>query len=986
MYYQTVYHTCVAHLIFAQVTSLKLKLNTWPINKMAYWMTIISALHFAICPITCAIHNFTSTDDADFPQVNVTSLQSNSSNCLITRYDNGRTTVIQSKEHSTCSFQLLASYNVTTTLEVVSKSSFFLHVELKEQRFLLLTGQNNTCSVFFCISNILLSLQGHVELVISTRSFSYVNSSNICHQSGSGYDSDTTSCSIDEYYDTITCSSEVGFEYLGHKWFNYIKMIEVCSVKFQSNCDSFLGFREYKQDCDAVIVNRVLIFYPTNIKVLGLIGNNIAQVSVPAFRGLHKLTGLLLSKNKIEILQNNLFQDLLRLLYLDLSRNRIVSISPAVFNGLGKLMFLSISNNRLTYLDESLFKGLSNVTDLYLKYNYLKSVTSELLNLPQLTFLDLSRNPLNLTQEVPVFSNLNKLWFLSLKNTTIKELPINVFTGLHSLEHLLIDDNDLKDVSAEYFHDLKNMKSLHLRKCQLTNLDGYIFRYLTRLEFLSVGQNNFSLLKSRVFSGLNNLLLLRVPSSRLKYIEFDVFKATPNVIFIDLSSNELTELPDMHFLLSMVFLNLKGNQLTKITKESFAEVMGSTDIYVSQHEICVCFVPTNYNCSATEQRSPYLTCDRLLSNTSLAVIMWVIGINALLGNLFVLIFKSNSSSGVIKVQGLFLSNLALSDFLMGIYMMVIASADIYFGEFFPMYAEQWRSGVICRVTGAIAIISSEASVFFVTLISFDRFINIRFPFFQFKFKRQSAVITILSAWVIAFILGVIPSVLAGRNFKFYDNSHVCVGLPLALRQIFESRETDGIRYIGKYGFQQNTFKTIARGYSNGKYFSTAVFLGLNCVCYLIIVCCYIEILRSVRKSSKRAGRTHEMRKHIKMTMRVAAIVATDFFCWSPIIGLGILVQTRVIILSPAAFAWFVSFVLPINSAINPYLYTIADAVAKYRKSKSEVRVFLSIPDIQEGKNPDSFKAKVERLKVAEKNKQTPNIQTNKQTNKNEKQT
>ena len=944
----------IVHLIFAQVMSAKLKLNTCAIHKMAFWMAIISALHFAIGPITCAIHNFTSTEDADFPHVYVTSLQSNSSMCPIKRNDDDRTIMFKSEQFSTCSFQLLASYNVSTTLEVVSKSSSFIYVKLEEQpscteRFLLLTGQNNKCSVFFCNSNILLSLQGYVELVISIQPLNNVNSSRICHKSGSGYDLDSTSCSIEEYNDTVTCSSEVGSEYLEHKWFNQMKMIEVCSVKFQATCNSFLGYREYKQDCDAVIVNRVLIFYPTNIKVLELIGNNITQVSVTAFRGLYKLTVLLLLKNKIELLQGNLFQDLLHLSYLDLSRNRIVSISPAVFNGLGKLMFLCISYNQLTYLDESLFKGLSNLTHLDLKYNYLKLVTSELLNLPHLHILYLCNNPLNLTKGVPVFSKLNTLWFLSLWNTTIKDLPVNVFSGLHSLEHLFIDDNDLKDVSAECFYDLKNMKTLHLRKCQLTNLDGYLFRYLTRLEFLSVGENSFTLLKSRVFTGLNNLLFLRMPSSRLKYIEFDVFKATPNIIFIDLSSNELTELPDMHFLLSMVFLNLKENPLTKITKESFAELTGSTDIYVSQQEICVCFVPTNNNCSAAEQRSPYLTCDRLLSNTGLAVTMWVIGINALLGNLFVLVFKQNLSSGVIKVQDLFLSNLALSDLLMGIYMLVIALADIYFGEFFPMYAEQWRSGVICRVTGAIAIISSEASIFFVTLISIDRLINIRFPFSQFKFRRQSAMITILSAWLIAFIFGVIPSALAGRNFRFYDNSHVCVGLPLALRQIFESTETDGIRKIGTYWFYQNTFKSVERGYSNGKYFSTVVFLGLNCVCYLVIFACYVEILRSVRRSSNRTRRTHEMRKQIKLAMRVAAIVATDFFCWSPIIVLGMLVQTRVITLSSAAFAWLVSFVLPINSAINPYLYTIADAVAKYKKSKSEAQVF-SMPDMHSPKS------------------------------------
>ena len=558
-----------------------------------------------------------------------------------------------------------------------------------------------------------------------------------------------------------------------------------------------------------------------------------------------------------------------------------------------------------------------------------------MLNVPQLHFLDLSNNDLNLTSGV--FSKLTGLWFLALRNTTHLELPVNVFAGLQNLQHLYLGWNNLNGINAEYFYDLKNINSLYLYRCQLTTLEGYIFRYLSKLELLSIQDNELISLKSGAFRGLNNLFLLRVFSNRLKNIEFGVFRNTPKLIFIDLSTNELTKLPDMHLLLSLAFLNLRENPLTKITKESFSDFVGSTDIYVSQQEICECFMPARFNCSAAEERSPYLTCDRLLSNTGLAVITWAIGINALLGNLFVLVVKQKSSTGVIKVQDLFLLNLALSDFLMGIYMLIIASADIYFGKYFPMQANKWRSGITCRVTGAIAIISSEASVFFVTLISIDRFINIRFSFSKLKFMRQSAIVTILLVWLIAFVLGVIPSALAGGNFRFYDNSHVCVGLPLALRQIFESTETEGIRYIEHYGFYQNTFRSVARGYSNGKYFSTVVFLGLNCVCYLIILCCYIEILKTVRRSSKRTGRTQEMRKQIKLTMRVTAIVATDFFCWSPIIVLGILVQTRAITLSPAAFAWLVSFVLPINSAINPYLYTIADAVAKYRKSKSKLR-------------------------------------------------
>ena len=921
-----------------QVTFPKLKLHTWASHKMAYWMTIILTLRLAIFPITtCAIHNVTFIEGPDFPHVYVTSLQNNSSNCLINSNDSGRTIMIQSEELSSCSFQLLASYNVTTTLEVVSKSNSSLYAELDElcyctRRFVLLTGQNNACTVFLQNTNTLLNLQGYIKLSVTVQP---LNSSIFCYQSSSGYDSGSNSCSIKEYNDTVTCSQENGEKYLKNKWLNPLKITEVCSVRFQTKCNSFIGYREYGTGCDNILnINKVLIFYPPNMKVLELISNNITQVSETAFRGLYKLKGIFLSKNKIKMLRNNLFKDLLHLLHLDLSHNRLNSLKHAVFNGLGELTHLRIEFNQLTYLGENVFKELSNLTYLYLNHNFLTYVTLEMLNIPQLYVLRLESNPLNLKDGV--FSNLNKLEFLSLWNTT-QQLSVNMFAGLQNLQHLHLDWNNLDRINAEYFRDLKNMISLHLSRCQITTLEGYLFRYLTKLELLSMQRNEITTLRSGAFRGLKRLLLLRIYSNRLKHIEFGVFKDTPKLIFIDISSNELTKLPNMHLLLYLSFLNLKQNPLTEMTKESLSVFVGNTYIYVSQQEICECFVPATLNCSAAEERSPYLTCDRLLSNRGLAVVMWTIGINALLGNLFVLVFKHKLSTRVIKVQDRFLSNLALSDLLMGIYMIILASADIYFGKYFPMLADQWRSGITCRVTGAIAIISSEASVFFVTLISIDRFVNIRFPFSKFKFKRQSAMIAIFSAWLLAFILGVIPSAFAGRNFRFYDNSHVCVGLPLTLRQIFESTKSEGVRRIEDYKFYQNTFTSVERGYSNGKYFSTAVFLGLNCVCYLIIFCCYIEILRSVRRSSKRSGRTQEVRKQIKLTIRVAAIVATDFWCWSPIIVLGILVQTRVITLSPAAFAWLVSFVLPINSAINPYLYTIANAVTNYRKSKSEAQ-------------------------------------------------
>ena len=175
---------------------------------------------------------------------------------------------------------------------------------------------------------------------------------------------------------------------------------------------------------------------------------------------------------------------------------------------------------------------------------------------------------------------------------------------------------------------------------------------------------------------------------------------------------------------------------------------------------------------------------------------------------------------------------------------------------------------------------------------------------------------------------------AGRNFKFYDNSQVCIGLPLALIEIstkysFEPVIWDAIDF---YFFSSYS---VADGVVVGSYYSVVLFLGINCICYLVILFCYIGIICEARKTTKNSGRTQSMDEQVKMTTRVTAIVATDFFCWFPIIILGILVQTRTITLPPLVYAWLVTCVLPINSAINPYLYTIAEVILNCRKKARE---------------------------------------------------
>ncbi|XP_072014535.1 G-protein coupled receptor GRL101-like [Amphiura filiformis] len=318
-----------------------------------------------------------------------------------------------------------------------------------------------------------------------------------------------------------------------------------------------------------------------------------------------------------------------------------------------------------------------------------------------------------------------------------------------------------------------------------------------------------------------------------------------------------------------------------------------------------------------------------MQNSLLRISMWILGFSAIFGNIFVIIIRCQErTDSVIQVkQKIFISSLAISDSLMGVYMIILASADVYYGDEYFRKSDEWRTGAVCKIAGFLGLLASEASVFFITLISIDRFLSVVFPFGQIKLRSKSSKISVGVIWIVSLIVAIVPVLLAGPNSDFYDLSDVCIGLPLITRPASFKIETSGIS-------NQIAFDLpVANDSRPAWYFSIMLFLGLNLICFLAILVCYIFILISARRSSEMAGRK-ENKDEIKMAVKMAAIVGTDFICWFPVIVMGILSQTGAVVIPLDAYVWSVVFVLPINSSLNPYLYTLATLIGNH---KSESR-------------------------------------------------
>ena len=832
-------------------------------------------------------------------------ISSNSSSHVCSTGSNGdlnnETLHIHGTSSHHCSLQVASNSASSTVLQVVvgnSSESTVVYIQRLqdlmqcENRYVVVNTDDTPCSAVLMHPQLEINVHGNVDVTISE--VSAVESSYICPEQikmevTTSDINQIPNCSIGGYNSIIKCELRDDHNFLKS---SFSDSASVCGVSLPERCTSDLGDREATVHC---VNNRSIqqtykaaIIYPPDLSALDLRFNSIQSIQSNAFHSLPNLRALDITHNNLMMLDTGVLENLPDLNYIDLAFNQLVSLGIDLFQDLPNLVYLDIDYNNLVELPVGLFRRLYILNQLDLQFNKLISLKSGL------------------------FKDLRNLTYIDLDNNELVELAPDIFKGLYKLQYLHLDYNKLKSLDAHIFQDLHDLIYLDLKVNQFVTLDPSLLTNLRSLTTLLLGNNQLMMLDSHMFKGLLALA------------------------FLDLSDNNLKEIPTISTLQGLHYFRLNDNPLVNVKNESFLGIPKTVEFYVSQPEICMCFIPTDVNCTAAQPRSPYMTCTRLLSDRVLVAFMWIIGLNAIGGNLFVMGWRTKYFQNN-RLQSLLLTNLAVSDLLMGLYMMIVACADIYFGEDFPMHAEAWRSSTTCRITGTIAILSSEASVFFVMMISIDRFIDIKYPYSSKKLRQKWTHICIALVWIFSAISGIIPSYFSGQNQDFYDNSHVCIGLPLAQIETYAitTFETEICPANTPFCHTKISTKSHSEGFNSGMYFSMVLFLGINCLCYVVILACYIEIIRCVYKSSKRARLNAKMKEQISLTIKVAVIVATDFFCWFPIIVLGILVQANVLILPPSVFAWSVTVVLPINSAINPYLYTVAVIVSKRRKQNEQ---------------------------------------------------
>ncbi|XP_048236709.1 G-protein coupled receptor GRL101-like [Haliotis rufescens] len=446
-----------------------------------------------------------------------------------------------------------------------------------------------------------------------------------------------------------------------------------------------------------------------------------------------------------------------------------------------------------------------------------------------------------------VFSTLTNLLYLDVSHNILASLPGRVFRSLEQLIELNISGNTFDRINPEGFKGLGRLVSLDISECRIAKLTHKTLKYTKALRKLFLRDNVIDFIENNAFAGLTYLMDL------------------------DLSGNPVVQFSEQ------VFSGL--NSLTYLSTDNY--LLCCSKVRPSTIEDNKCEAPVNSLSS----------CKDLMHRDILRAFLWILGILALLGNVCVIIYRivvnrRSTTNGC----DFFVVNLGFSDLLMGMYMMIIAGADVRYRGVYVWNDYEWRNSALCKVAGVLATLSSEASVVFVCLITLDRFLVIKFPFRQVRLNRICIWILVVGTWVLAIFLSVIPLFPSLRGWNFYGRNGACLALPLSKERLA------------------------------GWEYSVSIFIAVNFVIFVLIAIGQWTVYSSIKEGSFLKGKERRQ-QDLRIAKKLFFVAMTDFMCWFPVCIMGIVALSGTSI-QGEVYAWTAVFILPINSALNPILYTL----------------------------------------------------------------
>ena len=491
-----------------------------------------------------------------------------------------------------------------------------------------------------------------------------------------------------------------------------------------------------------------------------------------------------------------------------------------------------------------------------------------------------------------------------------------------------------------------NLYELDMRGNQLLNLLPGTFRNSTEIRILDLSYNKLQNIDFHFLKYLRHLELLDMSYNNLTSVRQFSFLPCPKLKRIVLQGMGIRDISDEAFsgLASLQKLDLVDNTISRFGPSVLTGLSLLSSLHTDNYRLCCPqVVPQSLKRGTCEAPvNEISSCEDILSTEFFRGFLWAVAALTIIGNSGVLIYRLLVEGRMSRISGsggrqhqklgysTFITSLAASDLLM----CLIGGADVHYRGRYLWAFSQWTRSGLCSLAGFLCFVSSEVSEITIALVTLDRFLALAFPLSdKLHFSPFSARIASLTAWLIGVFLAAIPLLpqLDTLWDRFYSQNGVCIPLP------------------------------ITRARFPGKDYSFAVFVVFNMIIFLLIAIGQILVFWAVRSNSMNAQKTgikkdkdsgrniagtdgeakidahrnRQQQQEAAIARKLALVVASDFICWVPIGVLGLMSRMDVPVPGQASVAVSV-FLLPLNAALNPFLYTLSAIFVNRGSRKKEM--------------------------------------------------
>ncbi|KAG1679206.1 Relaxin receptor 2 [Nymphon striatum] len=474
--------------------------------------------------------------------------------------------------------------------------------------------------------------------------------------------------------------------------------------------------------------------------------------------------------------------------------------------------------------------------------------------------------------EIPSYIDRN-VQVLMMKNNGISKLTAEQFDSYKKLSVLLLDHNGIKDIPARVFSNMKLITLyVYLRREGFTSNRG--IGALISIGLLSLANNHLVKIKVGTFDGLQNTLkILFLNNNELKSIEAPVFYGFENLHEFHLDHNDIQKInrETLSSLTLLIGLFLDYNEIESIEAESFRKLGRLKELFVNKN-VCIYILIDGVSCPGLSH-----LCQHIIdgaSNTNSAI-PYQQGKNNNLASAKEMMMVKHTE---ISLEHKYLESIVIDDISIQLFQPLKDLNRIHFKKF-----------RYCSYVPFVRVCEPRSNG-----LSSTQHLLVK-PVLR------------ISIWIVATLTCIGNTVvLLGRTFFPSNGEETSQISLLFIKNLSAADLLMGI-YLFVVALKDMDFRDT---------------YNANAHLWMSSFTCTLCGILAMTSSESTRSHAHCKKVDMELAKRFFFIVMTDCLCWIPIIVLKIIALTETDI-PQDLYAWVVVFILPVNSAMNPIIYSIS---------------------------------------------------------------